>query len=448
MPERRNPVDPREIALQRAIAQALTRRPITRRNFLHASLLAGTAATLAACGIPAASPTAAPTGTPRSTPTPGATPGATAAATPTAEPTATAAPSPAGQLNFANWPLYIDADDPAESLTLQQFQQDTGITVNYTEAIEDNQSFFGTIQPALAAGQDTGWDLMVLTDWLIGNMIRLGYLHEIDVASQVPNFVANAADKYKNPTYDPNNRHSVPWQSGITGIAYNPELVEEEITSLAQLLDPALAERYSGRIGMFTEMRDTMNLAVLYLGVDPINATVEDAERARDALLAQAPHVRDYYGNEYAEGLADGSLALTMAWSGDVFQLQFDNPDLRFVVPNDGGILWVDNMCIPRNAQHPVDATMMMNYVYEPEIAAQIAEYVNYICPVPAARDIILRHADEAESEEDAEYLRAVAESPLVFPTDDMLARLHSYKVLDEAEERSWNELFNEVVTG
>jgi spermidine/putrescine transport system substrate-binding protein len=175
---------------------------------------------------------------------------------------------------------------------------------------------------------------------------------------------------------------------------------------------------------------------------------MEDVEAAQQTLLAQAEHVRGYFGNEYAQGLADGSLAITMAWSGDVFQLQFDNPDLRFVVPEEGGILWVDNMAIPLNAEHPNDALAMMDYVYRPEVAAQIAEYVNFIVPVPAARDVILQHADEDEDPENADYLRAVAESELVFPSDEMLGRLHSYKVIDEEEEREWNELFQEVTQG
>jgi spermidine/putrescine transport system substrate-binding protein len=178
---------------------------------------------------------------------------------------------------------------------------------------------------------------------------------------------------------------------------------------------------------------------------------MEDAEAAQQTLLDQAPCVRDYYGNEYAQGLADGSLAITMAWSGDVFQLQLDNPDLQFVVPDEGGILWTDNMAIPKGAAHPNAALAMMDYVYDPEVAAQITEWVNYITPVPGAQEIILQHVADAEAEDDAEtadYLRAVAESPLVFPTADMLDRLFSYKVLDEEEERAWNELFDEVVAG
>jgi spermidine/putrescine transport system substrate-binding protein len=127
---------------------------------------------------------------------------------------------------------------------LDAFTAETGIEVNYVEAIQDNQDFFGTIQPALAQGQDTGWDLITVTDWLVGKMIALGYLEQIDVEASVPNFVANAADKYKNPSYDPNNLHSVPWQSGITGIGYNPQLTGREITSFEDLLDPA----FEGRI--------------------------------------------------------------------------------------------------------------------------------------------------------------------------------------------------------
>ncbi|MCC6619247.1 MAG: extracellular solute-binding protein [Chloroflexi bacterium] len=427
-----------ESSIERAIARALRPgRRLSRRRFLRDSgrgaIVAGSAlslpAILAACGIGPAGSTAG-------------------SAAPSASNKVVGGGEPAGTLNFANWPLYIDQDDNGKSETLRMFTEATGIEVNYDEKIEDNQSFFGIIQPALAAGEDTGYDLMVITDWLVGNMLRLGFLEEFDVATSVPNFVANAAPKYHDPVYDPDNRHSVPWQSGLTAMAYNPALVSEEITSLKQLFDPAFIEKYSGKIGMFTEMRDTMNLTLLYLGVDPAKATVADAERARDVLMAQAPYVRGYYGNDFAQGLADGSLAITMAWSGDIFQLQFDNPDLKLVVPEEGAILWVDNMTIPKGAQHPNDALAMMDFVYQPEIAAQITEYVNYICPVPAAQEVIRQHAEEADNQDDADYLNAVADSELVFPSEDMLSRTYSYKVLDEDEERQWNELFGEVVQG
>ena len=343
---------------------------------------------------------------------------------------------PAGELDFANWPLYIDRAK-GKRPTIEDFQKATDITVNYKEVIDDNESFFGTIREPLANGQSVGWDLIVVTDWLIAKMIRLGYLEKLD-HEMLKQFEANAGAVYKDPSYDPGNAYSVPWQSGITGIGYNPKLTKREITSFEDLFDPA----FEGKVGMFTEMRDTMNLTLLGLGIDPENATTEDAEKAAQKLTEQrdAGIVRDYYGNNYADALAREDLWLTMAWSGDVFQLQFDNPDLEFVVPEEGGILWVDNMAIPKGAEHPVDAHMFMDYVYDPEVAAQITAWVNYICPVPAAQDILKDAKDN--------YTKTVANSPLVFPTPEMEERLHHYKDLDEEEESEWNELFGAVIQG
>jgi spermidine/putrescine transport system substrate-binding protein len=341
-----------------------------------------------------------------------------------------------GQLDFANWPLYIDRARGRRP-TIEDFQKETDIEVNYKEVVEDNESFFGTIREPLSNGQATGWDLIVVTDWLIAKMARLGYLEQLDL-SLIPNFADHAAQLYKDPDYDPDNAHSVPWQSGITGIGYNPELTGREITSFEDLFDPAFA----GKVGMFKEMRDTMNLTLLGLGVDPLDATVEDAQAAQERLLEQRDEgiVRQYYGNEYADALVRGDIWITMAWSGDVFQLQFDQPELQFVVPDEGGILWVDNMAIPQNAAHPIDAHEFMNFVYEPDIAAQITGWVNYICPVPEAKEILLDSGDK--------YLKTVANSPLVFPTPEMESRLHHYKDLDEDEEEQWNDLFGEVIQG
>jgi spermidine/putrescine transport system substrate-binding protein len=425
--------------IQGAIRRLLTEETLTRRSFMRRSAYAGGAlsipAILAACGI-------GPAATPSSTAT-------QVAASPSVTPAPTPSPSPSGQLNFANWPLYIDTDekDKSKHQTLLDFTKKTGIKVKYAESIADNVSFFGTIQPSLAQKKDTGWDLIVMTDWMIGKMIGLGYLEEFDPATAVPQFMANAADKYKDPSYDPGNKHSVPWQSGITGIGYNPKLTKREITGFKDLLDPA----FKGKIGMFNDMRDCMHLALLYNGIEPKDATSDDAKKAAKTLLDQAPLARKHYGNEYADDLASGALALTMAWSGDVFQLQFDNPDLKFVVPEEGGILWVDNMAIPKLAKHPIDAIQMMDFVYDPKIAAQITEYVNYICPVPGAKAVIDQHIKDADAKKDKEtsdYLKSVAASPLVFPTEDMLSKLRSYKVLSEAEEKEWNDLFQPVITG
>jgi spermidine/putrescine transport system substrate-binding protein len=341
-----------------------------------------------------------------------------------------------GELDFANWPLYIDKAG-GQRPTLNDFTKATDIEVNYKEVIDDNQSFFGTIQEPLANGQETGWDLIVVTDWLIAKMISLGYLEQI-VQDRIPNFYEHAGQIYQNRPYDPGNKYSVPWQSGITGIGYNPELTGREITSTEDLFNP----EFEGRVGMMTEMRDTMNLVLLQLGIEPQDATEADAEAAQKKLLEQrdAGIVRQYYGNGYADALARGDLALTMAWSGDVFILQLDNPELEFVVPDEGAILWTDNMAIPQSAPHPIDAMEMMNFVYQPDIAAQMAAYINYITPVPEAQPIL---ADAKDA-----YSRQVSKSPLVFTTPEMESRLHSYKVLDEQEEEVWNDLFSEVVQG
>lgn len=343
----------------------------------------------------------------------------------------------AGEINFANWIGYIDKDKAGDSPTLLQFQDETGIKVNYETAVNDNASFFGTIREPLAAGQSTGWDIIVVTDWLVGKMARLGYLEELD-HSKLPNFEAHAGELYKDPTYDPKNAHSVPWQSGITGIAYNASLTGRDITSIEDLFDPA----FKGKVGMFTEMRDTISLMLLGEGIEPADATIEDVKTVQEKLLQQREDgiVRKYYGNDYVQPLAQGDLALCIAWSGDVLGKTIADPDIKFIVPEEGGILWVDNMCIPQAAEHPIDALEFMNFVYQPEIAAQMTAWINYICPVPEAQDILKKSNDA--------YTRQVASSPLVFPTPEMESRLHSYKVLDEEEEAEWNELFDEVVQG
>ncbi|CAN5487334.1 spermidine/putrescine ABC transporter substrate-binding protein [soil metagenome] len=339
-----------------------------------------------------------------------------------------------GTLNFANWPLYIDRAK-GENPTLNDFTEATDIEVNYDEVIQDNASFFGTIREPLANGDPIDYDLIVVTDWLIDKMARLGYLEELD-QGRLANFEANAGGIYKDPSYDPGNRFSIPWQSGITGIAYNRALTGRDLTSMSDLFDT----EFAGKIGMFKEMRDTMNLMLLLNGIEPQDAMIDDVEDVQQQLLKQVDDgiVRQYYGNEYADALARKDIIASIAWSGDVIQLTLDDPDLRFVVPDEGGILWVDNMAIPQNAANPIDAHEFMNYVYQPEVAAQIVGWVNYICPVPAAKEILAS----------TKGYESVADSPLVFPTPDMEAKLHNYKLLSEEEEQEWNDLFQQVVQG
>ena len=349
---------------------------------------------------------------------------------------------PSGNLVFANWPLYIDKERRGGEVvrpSLLKFTKDTGIAVEYKEVINDNAEFFGTIQPALEAGQPTGYDIIVITNgFTLDKLIQLDYLVELD-HDKLPTYEKYAADKYKNTSYDPGNRFTIPWQSGITGIGYNPELTGREITSFQDLLDPA----FKGKVGMFGDNQDPPNLALLGIGIDPAESTPEDWRKAADVLIQQRDDgiLRQYYNQNYTKALQSGDVALTMAWSGDIFQLQQDTPELRFVVPEEGGLLWTDNMCIPQKAEHPVDAITYMDYVYKPEIAAMIAAWVWYITPVPAAQDIMLEDAKKPGNK----WLKPVANSPLIFPTDDIYNNTHAYKSLTPEEEEEWNSIFQPV---
>ena len=398
------------------------------------------------CGVAGQSPTPAGTAT--------AAPSATAAPTsgpsggPTEAPTATPVVTPAGHVDFANWPLYIDIDEESGGYpTLEAFTDSTGIEVNYVEAINDNEEFFGRIQPDLAASHSTGWDIIVMTDWMIERMARLGYLQELD-HSMLPNFDANAQDLYRNGWYDPDNKYSIPWQSGIVGIGYNPTLTGRPITTFDDLLDPAFA----GRVGMFSEMRDTMSLTLLSLGVVPEEATLEDVQAAHDKLLeaAQRGQFRAFYGNDYYDALSAGDVALTIAWSGDVSQMKlYDNPDIEFVVPESGGMLFVDNMAIPKMAEHPIDAHMMLNAWYDLDYAVPLTEYIGYFSPVAGVADRVRADAEAARAEGDDEWadaLEVIART--AFPDEEQLHNVFVYKILGEEEERQWNDLFNDVLSG
>jgi len=339
-----------------------------------------------------------------------------------------------GTLNFANWPLYIDRAR-GENPTINDFVDESGIQVNYDEVIQDNESFFGTVREPLANNDPIDYDLIVVTDWMISKMARFGFLEELDF-SLIPNFDRHAGEVYKDPNYDPNNAHSIPWQAGITGIAYNAALTGRDLTGMGDLFDP----EFSGQIGMFREMRDTISLMLLYNGVDLEDATIEDVEHVQEQLIQQVDDgiVRQYYGNEYADALARQDIVASIAWSGDVIQLTLDNPDLKFIVPETGGILWVDNMAIPQNAINPIDAHEFMNFVYQPDIAAQIVGWVNYICPVPEAQEILAN----------TKGYGSIANSPLVFPTPEMESNLYRYTVLDDEQEAAWNDLFGAVIQG
>ena len=356
---------------------------------------------------------------------------------------------PAGIVDFANWALYLDrGHDDQGNVTrpsLMRFTDDTGIQVNYREVIPDAESFFGKIQPHLAAGQPSGWDIIVITNGLtLTKLIQLGMLMELPT-NRRPNFDANASDSVKSPAYDPDNRYTMAWQSGITGIAYNPALTGREITSLQDLFDPAFA----GRVGMFADPVDLPNLALLAAGIEPETSTPDDWRIAADLLKKQRADgiVGRYYNQNYVNALANGDVALTMAWSGDIFQENTigASEGLQFVVPEDGALLWTDNMCIPKGAIHPVDAIKLMDYVYQPDIAAMVTAAVSYVTPVPAAQDSLRAMADAAPTAEEQATLSAIAESTLVFPSAQQQALLHSYRELATDDEIArWQDAFGE----
>jgi len=359
---------------------------------------------------------------------------------------------PAGLVNFANWPLYVDKVRTSRGNrrpSLEAFTRETDIEVNYREVIPDADVFFQEIEPYLAAGEPTGWDVIVITNGVTLTTMRdRGYLLELP-GDLRPNFDRHAGSFVRDPSYDPGNRHTMAWQSGITGIAYDPAQTGRQVTSLADLF----SDEFAGRVGMFGDIVDMPNLALLALGVDPVASTEENWRAAADLLLEQraAGVVDGYYQQNYIQALKRGRLAVTMAWSGDIFAAKLckDLPEqIEFVVPDEGALLWTDCMCVPAGARHLPDAIALMDFVYRPDIAARIAQYVNYITPVPAAREEILEMAERADAAEGARLVE-VAESDLVFPDEAALSRLATYRELATASEvEAWDATFRSVFEG
>ena len=349
------------------------------------------------------------------------------------------AQSKTGQFTFANWPFYIDKQKQGGEAThpsLDLFTKQTGIDVNYLEVIDDYPSWFAKLQPQLAAGRPTGYDAIMMgyPRWF-PQMIELGYLIPLD-DSLLPNFRKYAAEKYKDPSFDPGHAHGIAFQSGATGIGYDPELTGREITSIMDLFDPA----FKGRVGMFNDTEDLPNLTLLGMGIEPKTSTPADWDRAAELLRRQREDgvVRQYYGQGYIGDLQSGNVALTMAWSPDIFQSNISGyPNLKFVVPDEGSLLWTDYICIPIGAEHPLDAITYMDFIYKPDAAALLTAGIGAISPVPEAQEV-LRQQGETE----------IAESPLVFPTQDMYARLHEYRILSPDEQRRWDDTFIPIVEG
>jgi spermidine/putrescine transport system substrate-binding protein len=288
---------------------------------------------------------------------------------------------------------------------------------------------------------------MVITNGIqFGQFKDSGFLAPLDHA-KLPNYAANAAASYKTEAFDPGNVYSVPWTSGITGIAYDPAKVSRPITKLADLWDPA----FKGKVGMFSDTQELGNFAMLVLGIDPAKSTPDDWQKAADKLKEQksAGIIRNYYDQSYVDALGKGEVWITQAWSGDVFQKNVsDGTNFKFVIPEEGGTIWTDNFAIPVTAANPVDALTLIDFFYQVDIAASLAEYINYVCPVPAAQAQIKSDAAKATGDDKAS-LESVADSPLVFPVEADYSKLHYYRDFPNvAEQQEYQKTFEPIVLG
>ncbi|WP_406049620.1 spermidine/putrescine ABC transporter substrate-binding protein [Kribbella sp. NBC_00889] len=340
------------------------------------------------------------------------------------------------ELIFSNWPSYIDEDEEnskAPPPTLAAFEQQTGIKVTYTADVNDNAEFYAKVRDQLGTCQPCGRDLFALTDWMAARMIGLGWIQKLDHA-KIPNVDANLLEQLRAPSWDPNRDHSVPWQTGLTGIAYNAK-VTSEVGSFEDLLS---REDLKGRITLLSEMPDTMSFMLRLVGANPSNFTDAEWSKALERLedSVASGQVRRFTGNDYVQDLNAGNIAACEAWSGDVIAMQADNADIKFVVPEEGLALWSDNLMVPNKASHKANAEALMNYYYEPEVAATLAAWVNYICPVEGAQK-----AMEAVDPE-------LVEDPLIFPDQAMLSKTFAFMPLDTNQAKLYETDFNLAIGG
>ena len=337
-------------------------------------------------------------------------------------------------LNWANWPFYIDEDDDGNYPTLLAFQEQTGIDVNYLVTVDDNNSYFATVRDQLALGQDIGADTVCLTDWMVYRWIQLGYTQELDKAN-IPN-AANLVPSLQNPSFDPGRVHSLPWQGGFAGIAYNVEQTAE-VRTVSDLWRPDL----NGRVGVLSEMRDTIGLIMLENGVDIAgDFTADEFNAALDVFRTQVEsgQVRNVRGNAYTEDLVNEDTLAAICWSGDITVLNFEAgyEKWKFVLPEAGATLWNDNFLIPIGSPRKANAEKLIDYYYQPEVAAEVAAWVNYITPVEGAKEAALAIDPE------------LAENQLIFPDEATLAQSSVFRGLSAQEENEFQAAFQAILLG
>ncbi|MFD0317565.1 ABC transporter substrate-binding protein [Streptomyces flavalbus] len=385
------------------------RASLTRRSLLRASaggaLTVGGLGALSACGIPAAGQSQG---------------GVSAEDHSDKEKT----------VSFSNWTEYMDVDESEKHHpTLDAFRKRTGVTVKYTEDINDNVEFFGKIKPQLAAGQDTGRDLICVTDWLAARLIRFGWVQKLD-PSHLPTAYANLSQQFRSPDWDPGRAYSYPWTGISTVIAYNKKALDGvEVTSVSDLLDNP---KLKGKVGFLSEMRDSVGMTLLDMGKDPGEFGDDDfdAAIARLQKAVDKGQIRRFTGNDYTADLTKGDFAACLAWAGDVVQLKADSPDVDFLIPDSGYMTSSDNLLVPNKARHKTNAERLIDFYYEPGPAAQLAAYINYVCPVDGVKEEL------AKIDEDA------ANNPLILPDKEMAAKSRAFRSLTAKEETAYEEKF------
>ncbi|MFJ6885774.1 PotD/PotF family extracellular solute-binding protein [Streptomyces californicus] len=398
-------------AMRRSLSNgrgALTRRSLLRASGMGALALGGIS-TLGACGIPPA----------------GRTEGSAASDDHSAK---------EKEVHFSNWTEYMDVSEDEKSRpTLQAFTERTGIKVKYTEDINDNVEFFGKIKPQLAAGQNTGRDLICVTDWLAARIIRLGWAQKLDHAN-LPHAFANVSAQFRTPDWDPGRAYSFPWTGIPAVIAYNKKATGgRKVDSVTQLLDDP---KLKGRVSFLSEMRDTVGMTLLDQGKEPGKFSDADFDGAIGRLqkAVDKKQIRRFTGNDYTADLSKGDIAACVAWAGDIIQLQADNPDIEYAIPAAGYITSSDNLLVPAQARHKTNAEKLIDYYYEPPVAAQLAAYINYVCPVDGVR------------EELAEIDESMASNTLILPDKEMAAKSRSFRSLSTKEETAYEEKFAKLI--
>jgi spermidine/putrescine transport system substrate-binding protein len=336
-------------------------------------------------------------------------------------------------LIWSNWPNYIDVRKKApQHPTLAAFTAQTGVKVDYREVIEDNDAYVATINTGLREHRPVGTDLMVLTSWMSARLVRDHEVQKLDLPL-MPTAAKNLIGALANPSWDPGRRYSMPWQAGLTGIAYDATKVDRAIGSFSELLT---RKDLHGRVSLLTEFNDTIGAAALAGGADLTDLTVADVDKALDTIRASrdSGQVRHFYGNEFIKALKSGTVAACLAWSGDVLQAQLTNPNIKFVAPEEGLMIWSDDFLVPTASVHGAQAARLINWFYQPAVAAKVAAWVNYICPVAGAQEEMMKIDPD------------LALSPLIFPDSSTLDRSFQFPVLAKNDDSRLRASFADLV--